>query len=274
MRTLKITIPLMRGDDIAELQAAIARRGYETGAIDGIYGKKTRLAVKLFQTDSGLKSDGIVGPLTWAAVNALTAPPGCDGLLRAWGFGDLLDNKGETYALKQYQAAMGLGVSGVAGVETLSALEGEIILPRMAEERLVCGCVAAGKNYCDGYPQGRGAGAGVLLLAERIMREVDKTYPGTLYYVSSAATPPGNGAAAGGYRCARWNSERGGAAGSRHKACCAMDMFGRCAGVADSVIRKAIESAAQKLNTKGGVGGGARYIVHIDTRSSRSRWRY
>lgn len=274
MRTLKITIPLMRGDDVAEMQSILVKNGYDLGDIDGKYGKKTKVAVMLFQGDNDLVRDGVCGTKTWAALQALPEPTEYSLLLKEWGFTHAIKNLGEEYAVRQYQAAMGLTVDGIAGTQTLTALRGEVILPRIAERELICGCVAAGKNYCSGFPMTKGAGAGVLLLSERIFREVDKTYPGTAYYISNAAHPTPNGAVAGGYRCARWNSERGGAAGSRHKACCAMDMFGRCAGVADSVIRKAIESAAQKLNTKGGVGGGARYIVHIDTRGSRSRWRY
>ena len=30
----------------------------------------------------------------------------------------------------------------------------------------------------------------------------------------------------------------------------------------------------KKINTKGGVGYGARYIVHINTRGNRARWKY
>lgn len=46
--------------------------------IDGIYGRETEAAVKRYQSDRGLDADGIVGPLTWAAlrVEGHTAPPG------------------------------------------------------------------------------------------------------------------------------------------------------------------------------------------------------
>jgi peptidoglycan hydrolase-like protein with peptidoglycan-binding domain len=36
--------------------------------IDGVFGPVTKAAVVQFQTDSGLTADGIVGPITWAAL--------------------------------------------------------------------------------------------------------------------------------------------------------------------------------------------------------------
>jgi peptidoglycan hydrolase-like protein with peptidoglycan-binding domain len=39
--------------------------GYDPGAIDGKLGKKTREAVKAFQTANNLKVDGKVGSQTW-----------------------------------------------------------------------------------------------------------------------------------------------------------------------------------------------------------------
>lgn len=50
------------------VQTKLKRWGYYTGAVDGIYGTKTKAAVKSFQRKNGLAVDGIVGPKTAAAL--------------------------------------------------------------------------------------------------------------------------------------------------------------------------------------------------------------
>ncbi len=50
------------------VQTKLKRWGYYTGAVDGIYGAKTKAAVKSFQRKNGLTADGIVGPKTAAAL--------------------------------------------------------------------------------------------------------------------------------------------------------------------------------------------------------------
>jgi peptidoglycan hydrolase-like protein with peptidoglycan-binding domain len=39
--------------------------GLDPGQIDGIFGPKTEAAVRAYQTDQGVESDGIVGDRTW-----------------------------------------------------------------------------------------------------------------------------------------------------------------------------------------------------------------
>ena len=41
--------PLMRGDDVAALQARLTEMGFDCGRVDGIYGELTSGAVKEFQ---------------------------------------------------------------------------------------------------------------------------------------------------------------------------------------------------------------------------------
>jgi N-acetylmuramoyl-L-alanine amidase len=72
-RVLSTTAPLLRGDDVAELQERLAALGFDPGRVDGIYGAATRTAVAAFQRDAGLGADGVVGPSTLAELRRLAA---------------------------------------------------------------------------------------------------------------------------------------------------------------------------------------------------------
>ncbi len=50
------------------VQQKLAAKGFDPGVIDGIWGKRTDAAVRAFQAARGLQADGIVGPLTKAAL--------------------------------------------------------------------------------------------------------------------------------------------------------------------------------------------------------------
>ena len=54
-----------RGDAVRKLQELLNKKGFDCGAVDGIFGSKTYAAVMAFQKANGLSADGIVGPLTW-----------------------------------------------------------------------------------------------------------------------------------------------------------------------------------------------------------------
>ncbi len=67
---LPVDALLRRGDrdsDVKVLQRALRFVGYDL-EIDGIFGRITQECVKSFQATRGLVRDGIVGPLTWAAL--------------------------------------------------------------------------------------------------------------------------------------------------------------------------------------------------------------
>ena len=56
-----------KGETVAEMQGVLERLGYDLGScgVDGDFGRMTEKAVKAFQKDHGLKTDGICGPKTW-----------------------------------------------------------------------------------------------------------------------------------------------------------------------------------------------------------------
>lgn len=65
-RVLRLTQPVMQGDDVRLVQQALIRLGYSVGSAgaDGFYGIASVNAVRKFQQDQSLEVDGIVGPAT------------------------------------------------------------------------------------------------------------------------------------------------------------------------------------------------------------------
>lgn len=61
-----------RGAEVVEIQRRLKQWGYYDGAIDGIYGYKTYMAVRKFQAKNGLKVDGIAGSETLRAMGIYT----------------------------------------------------------------------------------------------------------------------------------------------------------------------------------------------------------
>lgn len=63
-RLLFATRPMLRGEDVRELQLRLSRLGFDTGLVDGVLGPDTERALLAFQTEVGLVVDGIVGSET------------------------------------------------------------------------------------------------------------------------------------------------------------------------------------------------------------------
>jgi peptidoglycan hydrolase-like protein with peptidoglycan-binding domain len=132
------------GSSVRSLQQALTGAGFDPGGVDGDFGPLTRAALKRFQTARNLLADGVAGPETWKALDAVSSgttdaaelgqgssgvsvenlqrglqsagfdPQGIDG-----DFGPLTDA-----ALRNFQQAKGLEVDGVAGPATWRALRG------------------------------------------------------------------------------------------------------------------------------------------------------
>ena len=62
-----------RGDTVRTIQQKLKNWGYYKGSVDGIYGAKTKEAVKYFQRKNGLAVDGIVGNKTLKALGMSTS---------------------------------------------------------------------------------------------------------------------------------------------------------------------------------------------------------
>jgi hypothetical protein len=57
-----------KGDEVSLIQRQLQALGLYGGAVDGDFGGETEIAVRRFQRDRGLDSDGIVGSGTWRAL--------------------------------------------------------------------------------------------------------------------------------------------------------------------------------------------------------------
>jgi len=63
--------PLLRGDDVADLQVRLGSLGFDAGWVDGIFGPDTERALKDFQRNAGVPTDGIAGASTIAELDRL-----------------------------------------------------------------------------------------------------------------------------------------------------------------------------------------------------------
>lgn len=62
-----------QGDTVRQLQSELNRHGYQLDE-DGVFGKKTRAAVRDYQKKNSLRLDGIAGDETWGSLLASPAP--------------------------------------------------------------------------------------------------------------------------------------------------------------------------------------------------------
>lgn len=82
-RSLYLTRPFTRGDDVLKLQGNLNALGFDAGREDGIFGPDTDKAVRHFQREYGLVVDGIFGGAAFTALSGLRVDrPGTAAQLR------------------------------------------------------------------------------------------------------------------------------------------------------------------------------------------------
>lgn len=70
-RTLFLKLPYFHGHDVREMQTALNVLGFGSSKADGIFGADTEAALREFQLNVGIPSDGIAGSWTFDAINRL-----------------------------------------------------------------------------------------------------------------------------------------------------------------------------------------------------------
>jgi len=71
-RIIFLRRPMIRGEDIAELQSRLNSLGFDSGKVDGIFGPDTEAAVIDFQHNRHLAEDGKVGPEVVTEIHLVT----------------------------------------------------------------------------------------------------------------------------------------------------------------------------------------------------------
>lgn len=80
-RLLYRRIPMIRGDDVADLQRRLGALGFDTGRVDGIFGDQTSLALADFQRNVGITVDAMLGRTTLEDLLRLQSRAGADSQL-------------------------------------------------------------------------------------------------------------------------------------------------------------------------------------------------
>lgn len=75
-RLLCLRTPMLRGEDVADLQLRLGTLGFDSGRVDGIFGTATQRAVGEFQRNAGIVFDQVCGPDTVAALRRLEGRAG------------------------------------------------------------------------------------------------------------------------------------------------------------------------------------------------------
>jgi N-acetylmuramoyl-L-alanine amidase len=72
-RLLYLSSPMLRGDDVIELQRQLNALGFDAGREDGILGPDTETALRQFQRNAGTTADGVFGPDTREAMRRVSS---------------------------------------------------------------------------------------------------------------------------------------------------------------------------------------------------------
>lgn len=114
-----------RSDTVAKIQRELARRGFYDGAVDGVYGPRTDIAIRDFEAAASLRpsvapNDALLHAIARSKVQAVPLPPPRDPIAA------LLVPDRRVVAVQRVLADFGYGQIGATGIvdpETRAAIE-------------------------------------------------------------------------------------------------------------------------------------------------------
>jgi murein DD-endopeptidase MepM/ murein hydrolase activator NlpD len=116
----RVLRPGRHGRDVAELQLALAWQGFPSGRIDGRFGPRLRSALIRFQRAVGLRSDGLAGSSTFAA---LRRRPPASPIPLVW---PLLAPLGDRFGPRDGGFHAGIDLLASAGTDVIAAAPGRV----------------------------------------------------------------------------------------------------------------------------------------------------
>ncbi|PZO64588.1 MAG: hypothetical protein DI498_10905 [Paracoccus denitrificans] len=131
-----------KGNLVLDLQKALTRLKYFTGALDGDFGPLTRAAVLAFQADNHLETDGRVGPITRDTL--ASAAPRPVAPMRAFAsFSDLVTTGSQIARASRNNFAVGavLGGGGLATVIDAVNDQADVVRGLFEQHGLTAGLV-------------------------------------------------------------------------------------------------------------------------------------
>jgi murein DD-endopeptidase MepM/ murein hydrolase activator NlpD len=111
-----------KGWDVASLQFRLAEHGFPSAAFDGIFGPHIDAALRRFQEYAGLKTDGVAGSETLAA---LRKPPATIPLPLAWPL--TVPVLGDRFGPRDDRWHTGIDLPAPLGTAVYSARAGEVV---------------------------------------------------------------------------------------------------------------------------------------------------